>query len=812
MSAIGTRLRNRRVALGLSQEALAEAAGVSTRSINRWEQGRALPQPDVRRRLAEILSIEVAEIVGEAGYAHAVPAAELPAIWHVPLRRNPFFTGREALLEALHAALLPGGSAPRVHALTGLAGIGKTQAALEYAYRYAGSYHAVYWISADTPAGVMAGFGELATSLALPVRSGAHFEHTLAAVREWLRQHPNWLVILDNLEDPRVLDEIALVGRGSVLISTRAHAIGSIGGCVEVPPLADAEGAAFLLQRSKIGQIDGGASAADFDAALALVCRLGGLPLALDQAGGYLEETGCGLDVYLERFRTQQQMLLGRRGRLARDHLDSVDATLTLAYRRIARLNPAAGDVLCLCAFLHADLIPEEVLAPTIANPIQLDEALADLAMLSLVRRDPHLHAISIHRLVQDVVRSTLTEGEQRHWANRAVTAVAQTLPGSEPIHFSRFLRFVPQAENAVELVTHWQIDTAEAARLLDRMGAHQQLSGNYEASLRLLKLAWRLRMRLLGHDHLETAETLLHLAELELVLGHFKRAETLARAALQRREAQLQPTDLLVAQALGFLARVCTERGAYHEAEGLARRAREAQVRRLGAADAQVAETLSLLAEVAFMRGHYPETERLLRETLEITEACLGAEHLVTGLRREALGTLYRYWGRDLQAAVELERAQVILSAALGDDHPMVMTVLNGLARARLGQGNTREAEVLARRALDVRESVLGPDHPKLAYSLQCLSEILLAQGRYDEAEPLARRGLAIRHRVHGQRHPTVSISLDILAQVRERQGDSSEAAALYQQALRILEDTVGSEHPRVAETLAHYARLSPS
>jgi transcriptional regulator with XRE-family HTH domain/tetratricopeptide (TPR) repeat protein len=667
MSAIAAILRNRRIALGLSQEALAERAGVSARSVNRWEQGRALPQHEVCRRLEEILQINVRGLAAAERYGNAAESREPGGVWHVPLRRNPFFTGREALLEDLHAALRPTDPAPQVQALTGLAGIGKTQTALEYACRYASAYQAVLWVSADTLAIATAGFAELASLLALPVRSGADVGHTVAAVREWLRQHPDWLLILDNLDDPRLLDEIALVGRGSVLITTRAHAIGAIGGCVEVPPLGDAEGAAFLLRRSKITSADARASPSDQAEALAIVTRLGGLPLALDQAGGYLEETGCGLEAYLERFHSQERMLLARRGRLARDHSDSVYTTFSLAYTRIARLNAAAGDLLGLCAFLHPDLIPEEVLASAVTDLVQLDEALADLATLSLVRRDPHSHAITIHRLIQDVVRSTLSSDDQRHWSEFAIRAVAQALPGSEPFYLSRFLRFVPQAGNAVELVTKWEIRTAEAARLLDRVGAHDQLSGNYAASLQHLTGALRLRKELSGRDHLDTAETLLHLAELALVMGRFRRAETLARAALQRREAQLESTDLLVAQALGFLGRVCTERGAYDEADRLLVRALEIQVRRLGQAHPQVAETLSLLAEVGFMHGRYPDTERLLRQALEINEADLGEEHLVTGLTREALGTLYRYWGRDAQAVTELYSQRCRRSTARG-------------------------------------------------------------------------------------------------------------------------------------------------
>src|SRR5215469_11625490 len=122
---MGALLRDRRRALGLSQEALGEASGVSARSINRWEQGRALPQPEARRRLAEVLGIDVARLTGAARYGDADESLASPTVWQVPVLRNSFFTGREALLQELRVALSPDGSVPRVHALTGLAGVGK---------------------------------------------------------------------------------------------------------------------------------------------------------------------------------------------------------------------------------------------------------------------------------------------------------------------------------------------------------------------------------------------------------------------------------------------------------------------------------------------------------------------------------------------------------------------------------------------------------------------------------------------------------------------------------------------------------------
>src|SRR5260370_17614107 len=68
----------------------------------------------------------------------SAPAGTLPTLWNIPYPRNPFFTGREELLPHLSTALKPNVPIPLTHpqAISGLRRIGKTQLAVEYAYRF----------------------------------------------------------------------------------------------------------------------------------------------------------------------------------------------------------------------------------------------------------------------------------------------------------------------------------------------------------------------------------------------------------------------------------------------------------------------------------------------------------------------------------------------------------------------------------------------------------------------------------------------------------------------------------------------------
>src|SRR5205085_1347620 len=109
-------------------------------------------------------------------------------------------------------------------------------------------------------------------------------------------------------------------------------------------------------------------SDADLAQAKAISASLGGLPLGLDQAGAYIEETGQGLSGYLELYQKEQRELLKRRGKQIASHPEPVSATWSLSFAKVEQANPAAADLLRLCAFLYPDTIPEGIFSEKIAD------------------------------------------------------------------------------------------------------------------------------------------------------------------------------------------------------------------------------------------------------------------------------------------------------------------------------------------------------------------------------------------------------------------------------------------------------------
>jgi hypothetical protein len=372
----------------------------------------------------------------------AAPPSKLPQIWQVPYQRNPVFTGREKLLQSVtqllaadHATAL---SQPQTQAISGLGGIGKTQLAVEYAYRAAAQYQMVFWIHAETLETLVSGYTNLARALNLPEKDVPDQQVLIEAVRRWLQTHREWLLILDNADDLTLLVSfLPPTYGGRVLITTRAQATGRFAQRLEIPLLTNEEGGLLLLRRA--GMLAQQGHAIEAPQELLLQARhiskeLGDLPLALDQAGAYIEETGCSLQGYRQQYGQRQAILLAQRGQLNIDHPEAVATTWSLSFEKIAQASPMAAQVLRLCAFLAPDAIPEALVlhalaagslstlhaaggeapfsVPTTEQEKQaaMDEVGARLRAYSLIQRNPQEATLGVHRLVQAVIRAAMAQ------------------------------------------------------------------------------------------------------------------------------------------------------------------------------------------------------------------------------------------------------------------------------------------------------------------------------------------------------------------------------------------------------------------
>jgi len=204
----------------------------------------------------------------------------------------------------------------------------------------------------------------MAGLLNLPEKNAQDQSEAVNAVKRWFGNNDGWLLILDNADELVMAREfIPSSETGRMLLTTRAQNTKPIAARQAVEKMPPQEGALFLLRRleeiRKDEQLESAPEGLRKQAE-ALSKAVDGLPLALDQAAAFIEETPSTLEEYQALYQSERKELLKRRGTLAEDH-PSVTVTFSLVFNKVAKANPAAADLLGVCAFLEADSIPEEI-------------------------------------------------------------------------------------------------------------------------------------------------------------------------------------------------------------------------------------------------------------------------------------------------------------------------------------------------------------------------------------------------------------------------------------------------------------------
>jgi tetratricopeptide (TPR) repeat protein len=812
----GALLRSFRRRQSLTQQHLAEAMGVHRNAIGRWEQGDVLPG-------SKALVLELAKQLRlsnqEARHLLEASLTSLSPHWLVPFPRNPFFTGREEILESLHSHLgsQQAAALAQSYALSGLGGVGKTQIALEYAHRHALEYSAVFWIGAETVESIVASLLRIADVLQIPGYDDKDLQHVVGAVQRWLSTHEQWLLIWDNLEDLALLDRFLPARRqGAILLTTRRQALGTLAQRIDLLPMEQEEGVRFLLRRAKVlpanairEQVRQFAEQMPplYATAAELVAALAGLPLALDQTGAYLEETGCSLASYLRRYEQQQAQLLDRRGGPASAHPHSVTATFALTMEQVEREQPAAADILSVCALVQADAIPEElflegaphlgpVLASLAADPAQFDQAIAVLKNLSLVQRQPKTQSLSLHRLVQAVGRERMGEQERALWQRRVNAALSAIFPEVTYEVWKQCERLLPHVLPCIAALPDHAAEP-QIIEMVQRAADYLAQRFQLEQARSLLEHALHLWEQTVGPEHPDLVFSLHRLGTIFYEQGSYALAEPLFQRALHIQEHHWGAEHLQVVASLSLLGMLSCEQGNYAQAEPLQFRALSILERELGAEHARVANPLLRLGNVYYDQGNYALAEPLYQRALRIWEQQFGLEHPSVAIVLSDLAALFAQQKKDEQADCLYRRALRIWEQAAGADYVQVAFPLKGLAELYSRQGRYAEAESLFLRACRILEQVVGAEHPDLARTFNGLADLYAAQGNPQEAEPLYRRALSIREQRLGPQHPETRQALSHLALFQHKQGNLSEALSFAKQALSIRSQILGEAHP---------------
>lgn len=688
-------------------------------------------------------------------------------ILHPEVRAVPGFAARDAEMSALEGALWKkSGRAALTNskgasaAVRGMGGVGKSVLAQQYAWDARGRYQGVWWLRAEQTETLQNDLIELGGRLiGQSVTEIADRAEAAQLVLDHITQtrwEKPWLLVYDNVEGPDAISKLTPADNAHVLITTRWA--DWYGHAEELPVDVFPRDVAidYLMARARgVSEQPEKVRAA----AGRLADDVGCLPLALALA----RAQAWGMNWSFEEYRRHLTEMLAREPTRAVSYPRSIQATFTLALDKAATGCPEAEKMMGIAAYLAPDRIPLDIITHDVMSDIERGEAVAALAEVSLVSQETledGTPGISVHRLVQEVMRGRLGEAGTAA-AEQAMVLVSMAYPSGEKSptdvrNWPACRRLEAHAKAVLEHLPGTCKPIGELLLLLNQLGQHLHARAEFASAEQMIRRLLATVEATYPPDHPELSIALNNLSGLLQDTNRLAEAEPIIRRAVAIDEAAYGPDHHVLGLRLNNLALILRDTNRYTEAEELMRRA-------LG------------IVEKTYPSDH-PEIANLLNNLAVVLEE---------GFKR-------------YEESEELKRRAIAIDEAhFGPDHPSVSIRVSNLAVLLHATERYEEAELLSRRSLKIDETSFGPSHPNVAVRLNNLAQILQATDRYGEAEPLMRRALTIDQSTFGPDHPNVAIRLNNLARLFEDTGRLQDALPLMRQAAEILEISLGADHP---------------
>ena len=638
----------------------------------------------------------------------------------VPYEKNQYFTGRDAFIKQLFNKFRDPSPA-RYHgrlALYGLGGIGKTQVALEFIYRYQSSYSRIYWISAVSQKSLLDGYEKIAKRAEINIPPDSKPIEIADRVLSWLRKTQNWLLVIDNLDDIDVLSTRNLniqniVGtllpqpgpQQHTLITTRnCHADNIPAQSVEVSLFDRSESIELLASLSNIPVLS---EATELESAEKIVYELGYLPLAIVQAAAYIKEVTKSFGSFLEQYHTHRSDLHRWIPQGLRPYSYSVATTWSMSFEVVRTRNPQGAELFQLLSFLNPDGVRIDFLQSGLAalqndvrqvlsNQIDMAKALIELEKFSLLKWDRKAQALLIHRLVQAVVKDEMSNANLISFRTMVINLCDRAFPYQWDNFEDRVLcrDFVGQV--MTPLLDHEAVHTETAAAIMSRVGRFLRENGKFRDSEPLSVQAVKILSEIHGDDHGDTLTSMNTLALTYRDQGKMDEAATLQEKVLQKRK----------------------------------------QI--LGIDHPDTLTSMSNLALTYLDQGKMGEAATLQEKVLQKRKQILGIDHPGTLTSMSNLASTYLDQGKMREAATLQEKVLQKRKQILGIDHPDTLTSMSNLASTYSNQGKMDEAATLQEEVLQRSKQILGIDHPDTLCSMSNLASIYLGQRRTEEAAML--------------------------------------------------------------------------
>ncbi|KAF8345351.1 hypothetical protein F5887DRAFT_1282603, partial [Amanita rubescens] len=773
------------------------------------------------------------------------PETTLPPL--APLKHSStFFTGRDKYLQRLkdHFSSQVEGQR-KSFLLHGMGGIGKTQICLKFIEQNPDLFSEIFWLHSSSDAIIEVGLMQIALANNAPKEATKSSQSAL----KWIAQKSRWLMVYDSADGHySVVEKFLPPGNGgNILITSRNVGLRRLAlDSVNVLDMGDDEAVQLLLKSAMLDGISDHVT----NMAKSVISELGGIPLAVDQAGAYMQNCGCSIGSYLELIKKYRHQLMSRKGfKGASGYGTSTYGTWDISIEQIegmagkgtgeeAQAAQYAMRLLRIFAFLNHENIPEELFKNAAENYIKRD--LVQEAQLNL--------PLSVTLLDDQMLLVNKGEWDRMHFLDGikillsfSLIKVIDHLYSMHPLVNEWSRHIIPKREISDEyhrvrallscsVALDWEFDNYTFCKLLaphiranTSHGLNLELGsryyddeyarfalvfyhiGSWNEEEKLLLVAIEEQKTTLGLDHPETLTTIHNVAVAYRNQGRWDEAEKLQVEVMNTRKAKLGSDHPDTLTTMDNLASTYWNQGRWDEAEKLQVEVMNARKAKLGSDHPNTLTTMHYLALTYQDQGRWDEAEKLQVEVINARKAKLIlADHPDTLKTMHNLALTYQdqgMWDEAEKLQLEVMNAR---KSKLGSDNPNTLNTKHCLALTYLNQGRLHEAEKLHVEVMNARKTKLGSDHPDTLKTMHGLALTYQDQGMWDEAEKLQLELMNARKAKLGTNHPDTLKTMASLALTYRSQGRLGEAESLLSQTVQTMQTVMGTQHP----TTIHYRR----
>ncbi|MEM7347233.1 MAG: tetratricopeptide repeat protein, partial [Chloroflexota bacterium] len=730
----------------------------------------------------------------------------LPIHSLLPYQRNIDFTGRSHSLLFIAESLLPwpyqNETTRRTVAITGMGGIGKTQLAVEFCFRYGRFFEGgVYWISfADTENVVdeiLAIGGEKGMGL-YQNKDGLGRTDKIGRIQKAWQEPISRLLIFDNCEDERLLSEwLPVVGGTRVLVTSQRANWARALQIKErpLPPLDHDESVALLQKLVPSLKTNQATDISD---------ALGHLPLALHLAGSFLSRyrqiTPSQYLQQLQEIGLYKHPSLQGRGSDYSPTGHELNIFRTFAIN-LERLNPqneidSQARLLLACAsqFAPSEPVERQLLVEIISDEDDLfsqltaEDALNRLITLGFLRSN-EARTITIHQLLviyaneileerekaQQLVETHIWEKIDSVWTNEFSLANLPIAP--RHLHHITDAALTRNEIVAAKLAHVWgqylldrktfetsqsYLETALTILKANGFEKHLELAdlhlslGVFHWQVKSIQTAWphllqanQIYEALVGEVHPKMANSLSLLGMLCNELSDYKNGQRYFERALAIYDQLPNPNPVEVAKTYYRLGTLHNRNGNYKESIGLLERALAIRNERLPANHVDIIQTLNALGAGSFYQGDYPKSISYIEQAYHLYKAEFGEESLYTAMALNNLGATLIQMQDYERAENSLRQAIALRQRLLGEGNVRLGATYSSLGHLFLKIGNFQDAGKYLEMALKIQQAK-QPKVDKTANSLNYLGDLYLQLNEPEKAKPVLEEALAIRKEIY--------------------------------------------------------------